>query len=328
LPSAPASCCAGWPPSVHAPDPLSVSIIIPSYNNLRHLPRAVESARSQTYPDREIIVVDDGSTDGTVAWLRDNGGDLRWAEQPNGGPGAARNTGLGMADGKYVQFLDADDTIHPEKLARNVPLLESREDVSLVFSDCINIDCAGVDYGERPPPLRPDESALSRLIVENFLQLNSALIRSAAIAEIGGFDDCRTAQEDWDLWLRLALRGHRFHYQPGVLAYYHHDGSVITTDAALMYQRGVHFLTKHSAGEMRKLAPERLREFVARRHQELATRAYNQGWWHAATRHVLAAVWARPQLLFTRFAPLGPKALVHWAVDGARRKAPGGVPTA
>ena len=101
---------------------MKLSIIIPCYNAERFVGDAIRSALEQTYLDREVIVVDDGSTDGSLEVLKGFGDAIQLGTGPNRGGCAARNRGIEMAKGELLQFHDADDLLHPEKLARQVPL--------------------------------------------------------------------------------------------------------------------------------------------------------------------------------------------------------------
>lgn len=111
-----------------------ISCIIPVYNGEHYLRESIDSILAQTYQPLEIIVADDGSTDGTGAVIATYGNQIRYLSQPNRGPAAARNLGLRAALGDFVAFLDADDLWHPEKLARQMAQLQKRPDVDLCFA--------------------------------------------------------------------------------------------------------------------------------------------------------------------------------------------------
>src|SRR5918996_212462 len=114
-----------------------VSVVIPTYNYGRYLPEAVESVLHQTFPDLEVIVVDDGSTDDTRELIGRFGDKVCYIYQRNQGLPAARNTGIRAARGEYVGFLDSDDLWLPGKLALQVPRLDSRQAVGLVYADAL-----------------------------------------------------------------------------------------------------------------------------------------------------------------------------------------------
>src|SRR5687767_3522938 len=104
------------------------SVVIPTYNRTALLRRTLESVWRQTFTDFEVIVVDDGSTDGTVDYLRSLGGHVRWLTQPNSGPGAARNLGASVASAEYVAFLDSDDLWFPWTLQVYREIIRSEND--------------------------------------------------------------------------------------------------------------------------------------------------------------------------------------------------------
>ena len=115
-------------------DPL-VSIIIPTYNRRRFVADAIDSGLAQTHGNCEIIVVDDGSGDGTEGLLRERYGErIRLIRQANQGPGIARNRGLEAARGQFIHFLDADDQLHEQKIEIGLRVFRERPDVSVVYT--------------------------------------------------------------------------------------------------------------------------------------------------------------------------------------------------
>ena len=123
--------------------PPLVSILIPCYNSAAYVCEAVDSALSQTHPNFEVIVVDDGSTDESQSVLKAYGNRIRWRTIGNSGACVARNVALSMASGEYIQFLDADDLLLPEKIERQLPFLE-RNEADLVF-------CGSTTFGDINP---------------------------------------------------------------------------------------------------------------------------------------------------------------------------------
>src|SRR5215831_9468158 len=125
-----------------------VSVVIPTYNNARFLPEALDSLLGQTYRDFELIVVDDGSTDDTLEVLKPYRHLIRYVRKENGGPASARNLGIRHASGELIAFQDADDIWLPDKLQLQVDYLREHPEVGLVFSGSIffgtetrNSDC-------------------------------------------------------------------------------------------------------------------------------------------------------------------------------------------
>ena len=126
-----------------------VSVVIPTYNRATELPSAIESVLGQTYPSVEVIIVDDGSTDGTEALIQTRFPRVRYLRQSNRGPAAARNAGIKAASGPYIAFLDSDDRWMPQKLERQIGLLRERPEVGLVFSTVRFVSRRGRPVEER-----------------------------------------------------------------------------------------------------------------------------------------------------------------------------------
>jgi glycosyltransferase involved in cell wall biosynthesis len=195
-----------------------VSIIIPTYNCRRWIAEAIDSALAQTYPQCEIIVVDDGSTDGTGKYLRERYGErIRYIYQPNRGRGAARNHGLRLACGKYIQFLDADDLILPGKIGGQVAFLEAHPGYAAVYCHCLvfNEDDKAHRWDWPRQKAYCSGDILEREIHEPYLLPNMVLVRRQWVELVGGFDEELRSNEDWDLWLRIAYAGGQFKYLPG-----------------------------------------------------------------------------------------------------------------
>ncbi len=182
-----------------------VSVVIPTFQRAAVLPRALESVRSQTRPAGEVIVVDDGSTDGTADLVRRQFPEVRCLRRPNGGVSAARNLGIEAAVGEWIALLDSDDAWRPEKLARQLAALAAAPDHLVCHTDEIWIrDGRRVNRGAR-------HAKTGGRIFRDCLPLcaispSSALIHRSVLAEVGVFDEEMPACEDYDLWLRITAR--------------------------------------------------------------------------------------------------------------------------
>lgn len=226
-----------------------ISIIITAYNQQEVICQAVESARNQTYRDLEIIVVDDGSTDGTKRLLEERFGDsLRYFRQANLGQGAARNLGIEMARGDMVQFLDGDDLLLENKLARQLEALKKHPDCHAVYCDYAR-------FSDDAPDQWIDGTLKNRyrsgdlwphLISGNFLLSHTPLVPMERLKRIGGFDEDRRLSgcEDYDLWLRLAHAGCRFHYHDEVLALYRKSEGSTSSNQEAQQKRTIRVLKK------------------------------------------------------------------------------------
>ncbi|MBA4184036.1 MAG: glycosyltransferase [Acidobacteria bacterium] len=182
-----------------------VSVVIPAYNAARTLKATVQSVFEQTVQDFEIVIVDDGSTDDTIAVARSiEDSRVKVITQANGGAAAARNTGIKSAKGKYVAMLDADDLWMPNKLERQLAVFNSEKDVSAVQSGVYYVnDNLEVISVERC--VESKDILYETLVFENLPGLMSTLIvKRTAFEEIGYLDTKLVILEDWELAIRLA----------------------------------------------------------------------------------------------------------------------------
>jgi glycosyltransferase involved in cell wall biosynthesis/CheY-like chemotaxis protein len=186
----------------------SVAAIIPCFNSAQFVGDAIRSALAQTYPRLEVVVVDDGSTDGLTDALQAFRDRIKLVIQPHQGVSAARNRGITETDAELIALLDADDRWHPDKIRRQVAVLASRPDCCLVYTARHLVDRTGATVREGTTwyPLPPEPvqgECLVELVRANRLMASSVLFRRAALGT-AWFDERLAACEDWDLWLRLA----------------------------------------------------------------------------------------------------------------------------
>jgi glycosyltransferase involved in cell wall biosynthesis len=195
--------------------PPRVSAVIATYNRAHLVGNAIKSILGQTYENIEVIVVDDGSTDGTQDMLKRFGDQVRVIRQDNAGPGAARNRGIAAATGEIVAFLDSDDLWLPERIERQVALLQrAGESVPCCVCD------VEMRFTDRPRVtsfenfrLDPDRqvgiwSNVSEVLADRFVLFNQmAAVRHSALEKVGGFNENLRFLEDYDLALRLSLLG-------------------------------------------------------------------------------------------------------------------------
>jgi glycosyltransferase involved in cell wall biosynthesis len=197
-------------------------VIVPVFNGERLIGDALRSIRAQTRPVDEIVVVDDGSTDGTAAEVTGLGvPGLVLLRQENRGPSAARNRGIAAATGDLITFLDADDEWRPDKLAIQLPLLE-RQEVDVV-SGCTE-GVALEKQGLRARSLLPEWS--SRQIV----QVGAMLMRKRVFDRVGGFDETLRFAEDMDWCIRARERGVAVHFHDDTVLLYRRHGDNVTND--------------------------------------------------------------------------------------------------
>jgi glycosyltransferase involved in cell wall biosynthesis len=185
-----------------------VSIIIPTHNSEDYVCQAVDSCLSQTYRLVEIIVVDDGSTDGTRQRLKSyaDRGEIIYIYQENGERSRARNRGLNQARGEFIQFLDDDDLLEKEKLEKQAAFLKENP-------GCFGVYCAASHFGEVEEKFRryprPHAGVITRDIIRgNFILINTMLTRRAEVR----FDENFRTLEDWYYWFQISLGRRKFGY--------------------------------------------------------------------------------------------------------------------
>ena len=219
------------------------SVVIPAYNAAGTIASAVTSATSQTESDLEVIVVDDGCTDATVAMVNALPDPrVRVVSQTNRGLPAARNAGIATSRGDYVAFLDSDDLLLPQFLALGRAALESTPGAGFAYTDAYVFETVAGKLRRRsamartnppvPPPLDAP-SFLTALMGGNFVYV-STIVPRAVLKDVGGFDEARTSCEDYELWLRILVAGYRAAWMPGRHALYRkHPGQMSRNEVTM-----------------------------------------------------------------------------------------------
>ena len=184
---------------------MSVSVVVPTFNRCTLLERALTSVRQQTVSAEEVIVVDDGSRDGTREMVEARFPDVRLLSQSNQGVSAARNTGIREATGNWIALLDSDDEWLPEKLERQLDALEAEPQYDLCHCDEIWMR-SGVRVNQG---LRHEKRG--GYIYQHCLPLcaispSAAVLRRTVFDQVGMFDDALPACEDYDYWLRFCSK--------------------------------------------------------------------------------------------------------------------------
>lgn len=255
---------------MHSPNsaPLDITVVTPTYNRSALIVRALDSVRTQVVPPSRIIVVDDGSTDGTPDVVR------RWAKEhdfpttvdvleKNGGPAAARNRGMELAKTEYIAFLDSDDEHLPQTLQRLVSPLIAYPDAVLSFSDATIVTPTGTEpHGLFSPRVNMDTDAKrlattepihelknpqSTLLRASIIPTSATCFRRIAALSAGLMPSEFRSGEDWLFWLRLAHQG-RFVFQLDDLALHHRH------DANLTHDRAAEFVTREKLRGFQALA--------------------------------------------------------------------------
>jgi len=221
--------------------PARITAIVPTFNSERYIRDTVESVLTQTYPVHEVIVVDDGSTDGTEQALARYAGRIRYIRQTNAGPPVARNTGLARATGDWIALLDSDDLWVRTKTERQMDYLENHPACGLVYTDMKTFDDTGI-IEESVKVSRnltmPSGRIFPQMFAETLFQTSAVLIRKSCLDTVGGFDETLRMGDDYDLFLRIA-RNFELGYVDEPLVLYRQHSAQGTRTWGKQLQQGV-----------------------------------------------------------------------------------------
>ncbi|MGC1781681.1 MAG: glycosyltransferase [Acidobacteriaceae bacterium] len=217
-----------------------VSVVIPSYNRQDHVVEAIESVLSQTFTDFEIIVVDDGSTDGTNTRIQPYLDRLTYTKQENRGVAVARNAGIRLAKGEFICFLDSDDLWEPVKLQRQISFADAHPEYGLLATELQGFDTSGKPVGQKKSAMYDIRNGLvvEQLLRGNWIQTSTVMVRRECLDEAGWFDeDIGQFGEDWLMWMRAAARFPIYFMPESLVSYRYHPGRLT------LYQREEQFLS-------------------------------------------------------------------------------------
>lgn len=187
-----------------------VSILIPCYNAERWVAEAIQSCLAQTYQPIEVIVIDDGSTDGSLEVIKSFGDRIRWETGPNRGGNAARNRGLEMSRGEWLQYLDADDYLLPDKIARQMEFLALHPETDILFSPVTMEYWSETGSRRELLPIPEPQDPWVLLARWSLPQTGALLWRKRAILDVGGWNERQPCCQEHELYLRLLTAGKRF----------------------------------------------------------------------------------------------------------------------
>ncbi len=292
-----------------------VSVIIPVHNYAHFLAEAVDSVLAQTYPDFEIIIVDDGSTDHPEAIIdKYTDARIRTIRLSGRGLSAARNAGLAIASGTYVSFLDADDTYLPGKLEAQVRFLDSHAEFGVVSGGWVYTDPTGKQILDEGPPSFDIDLGLQTWLYQCPFIVNSVLIRRCWIDQVQGFDENFRRGEDWDFWLRLAFQGCRMAWEKSAVCTYRmHEGNMSRKAGD---QKNAHLESFRKFFANPELPPDLARQqnsVMAHHYLEGACREYQAGMFAEAKQDVMEAIRLDPRMLDQKGEKIA-QMLIGWAV--------------
>ena len=223
-----------------------VSVIVPVYNREKMVGKTLDSILCQSYSPVEIVAVNDGSTDGSLAVLSDyarrHPGKILVLDQLNSGQVRARNKGIVAARGEYIAFLDSDDTWERDKLSLQIPLLKGN--VGLVYCGINEMDPNGLKTCTVLPELGMRGDIYRSLLVRNRMTGGSVVVARMALDRVGCFDEGFSAAENWDLWIRISRQYQVDYVNEALVNYLKHSGNM-SQDSARMAQGAWSILRKH-----------------------------------------------------------------------------------
>jgi glycosyltransferase involved in cell wall biosynthesis len=182
-----------------------VSICIPTFNRKDYLKETLDSVFAQTYKDYEIIIVDDGSTDGTEEMIKSAGNKVRYFWQENAGDAAARNRLIKLAQGRFITFIDSDDLLMPDAAERMIKVMEAEGGEIIVYGPYLRIDQDGNVFGRCKRKLYSGH--ITKYLFQSILIHScGSMFPKKILQQTGGFDQSLRVCSDYDLWLRLSLK--------------------------------------------------------------------------------------------------------------------------
>jgi glycosyltransferase involved in cell wall biosynthesis/putative flippase GtrA len=293
--------------------PIIASIVVPCHNAAAFLPATLASILSQSVESLEVLVVDDGSTDGSAAVVTGIGDDRvrLWRQSPSGGPSGPRNRAIAEARGRYVFFCDADDVMYPGKVARQVAILEENPGVALVFTDFAVIDGDGrvlepsflggyqtlrdvVAAGAGPGGALRRDLVVSGLLKANFIGTSSVAVRRSVLEQVGPFDETLASSEDLELWLRIA-RGHTCAFLDMVgHGYRRHPASLMQEGTDRHPLARIEVLRRQLAAGITAADRRVIRGWLASNYCSLGYLEERRGHFDPARQYYLESVRARP----------------------------------
>lgn len=303
-----------------------VSVVIPAFNCAATIERTLMSVRAQTFRALEVLVVNDGSRDATeerVLACADRVPGLRYMKTQQSGPYRCRNLGVAEARGEYVAFLDADDLWAPDKLARQVALLDGNAGVSLCHTAVVHIDEDDRPFRLREPGADYTGACFHRLLVRNGITTSAVLVRRRDLAALGGFDEAFEARGDWEMWIRLA-RATRVACLPEPLTFYreHAGNMTAATDRMRRYHQAIITKNERLYGAVDSRVRRCLEEARVEMHRDFGVRYFLEGDTAAARRELRDALRLRPlrRALYLQYAKASLPPAVMARLRAARRR--------
>lgn len=258
-------------------------MLIPAYNAARTIERALVSVWRQDYPEMEVIVVDDCSTDDTCIHVEGMARrNLRLVRlDKNRGVSGALNAGIRQARNGYIAFLDADDEWLADKLIKQLPIIEAHPDMTLIACGGESVDAAGRalhTFGLRPPPYSPREFWRA-LLVKTYFSRSTVVARRTKLLEVGGFDEALMVAEDQDMWIKLASNGETGLMPEVLVRVYDMPDSLATRYGEREAEFTLPMIRNHLRHLASRLSKRETRHILGHRYAALGRNIYGRGFY-------------------------------------------------
>lgn len=278
----------------------TVSVVVCAYNTAPYIAETLDSLFAQGFSDFEVIVINDGSTDKTADAIQPYLSRIRYREQPNQGPAAARNAALRLARGQYIAILDSDDLWLPQYLEKMVSLLQAHPEVDLYYPNAVlfgETHFKGRLYQDIYPSSQP--FTLEKFLTKECSVFGLVMFRREVLEQVGGYDEELRGVEDFDLWLRMLQHGYRFSFTPEVLVKYRRRPASLSASSTQYYQQVINTLRKFQASPLttphqRELAERACRKVETDKNILLVKQEILAGNYLVAARHLLEVLTERP----------------------------------
>jgi glycosyltransferase involved in cell wall biosynthesis len=288
-----------------------VSIITPTFNRLDYLPEAIDSVLSQSYQNFEMIIVDDGSTDGTGGLLESYLADkrIKYIYQSNQGQSVARNRGIAESSGEFICFLDSDNAWLQHKLERSLKEFEDFPQVDIVYGDSIFIDEKSAEIG-RSAMKRYSGRITHHLLKDNFVSMNTTMSRRKCFVEMGAFNESDRIAEDYELWLRFSTK-YEFRYITVFLGFYRKMDDQISSDKKQRYAGNERLLLGFIEKYPESLTSRQLRRgmshfYIRKARYEISARSFRSAFADIARGLKYDPWWQGPWRAFVKLLVSGP----------------------
>jgi glycosyltransferase involved in cell wall biosynthesis len=258
-----------------------VTVLIPAYNATLTIERALASAWRQNYPEMEVIVVDDGSSDDTDARVQKHrSSNLRLLRlEKNRGVSSAMNAGIQEARTEYIAFLDADDEWLDNKLRTQLPIIEARPEMSFISCGGHVVDLEGRVVGTfgLDPPSCPPHEFWRALLVKSRVAKPTVVARRAKLLEVGGFEESFKVSEDQDMWIKLALSGEVGFVREVLVRVHQTSGSLMKRYGAREDEFSLPMIRNHLSRLGSRLSKQEVQQILGERFAATGRNIYYQG---------------------------------------------------